>query len=391
MVTNEGFAGALARLATLKLRASYGTTGNQGIGDFASRTLAAAAPYAGTPGLAGSTLGNPNLRWEQTRELDVGADLNLVHDRVGLIFDWYNRNTDNLLVQRPVPATSGYTTVWDNLGAIRNRGLDFSLHTVNIESFHGFGWTSDFNYTANRNVVTDLYGGLPVTFTVNNRITSVAAIGQPLGEFYLYQFLRVDPATGKAVYQSANGGETFSPVSADLAYVGNPQPKYFGGFNNEFTFANFDLRGFLQYSQGGKIFNMVRIFADDGGSAKDNKLGLVRARWQKPGDITDVPRMGATSGSKFMSSRMIEDGSFVRLNELTLGYKLPPSLASTVKLRDGRVYVSGRNLALWGPGKNYSGYDPDLNTAARSNAIMGVDFYAYPLARTITFGLSSNW
>lgn len=390
-VTGENFAQGLARYGTLKLRASYGSTGNQGIGDFASRTLASAAPYAGTPGLAGTTLGNPNLRWEQTQELDIGADMNFAHDRIGVIIDWYNRNTNNLLIQRPVPATSGYTTVWDNLGSIRNRGMDFSVHTVNLESFHGLGWTTDFNLTANRNVVTDLYGGLPVTFTVNNRITSVAAVGQPLGEFYLYKFLRVDPATGNAVYQTASGGETMAPVSADLSYVGNPQPKFFGGLSNGLTYGSFDLRTFLQYSEGGKIFNMVRIFADDGGGAKDNKLGLVRERWRKPGDVTDVPRMGATSGSKFMSSRMIEDASFIRLNELTLGYRLPTRLSSMAKMRDGRVYVSGRNLGLWGPGANYSGFDPDLNTAARSNAIMGVDFYAYPLARTITFGFSTNW
>jgi TonB-linked SusC/RagA family outer membrane protein len=390
-VTNEGFASSLARFGTLKLRASYGTTGNQGIGDFASRTLASAAPYAGTAGLAGSTLGNPNLRWEQTQELDLGADINLVHDRVDFTVDWYNRNTHDLLIQRPVPATSGYTTVWDNLGSILNRGIDLGIHTVNLESFHGLGWTSDFNLTANRNVVTNLYDGLPVTFTVNNRITSVAAVGQPLGEFYLYQFLRVDPQTGNAVYRAANGSETLSPVSADLAYVGNPQPKFFGGLKNAFTFGAFDLRGFLQYNQGGKIMNMVRIFGDDGGSAKDNKFGVVRARWQKPGDITDVPRMGATSGSKFMSSRFVEDASFIRLNELTLGYKLPARLTEMAHMRDGRLYVSGRNLALWGPGANYSGYDPDVNTGARTNAVMGVDFYAYPLARTITFGFSTNW
>ena len=389
-VTDEGFAQGLARLATLKLRASYGVTGNQGIGDFASRSLASGTPYSGEAGVSPTQLGNPNLKWETTKETDLGADLSVLDGRASLIVDWYNRNTSDLLVRRPIPSTSGYTSIWSNIGSIRNRGVDLGLHTVNLDGgSRGLGWTSDLNVTWNKNVVTDLYNGQLATFNVSSRITSVAAVGQPLGEFYLYKFLRVDPETGNAVFANADGSETDSPT--DRMFVGNPQPKYYGGFTNTFTFRNFDLRGFVQFSRGNKVFNMMRIFTDDGGCTWDNESTIALTRWQKPGDITNEPRMSydCTSGADVISSRFVEDGSFVRLGELTLGYKLPDRLASAARMDNARIYLSGRNLHTW---TNYSGYNPDVNSAGiGSNVVMGVDYYAYPLARTFTLGVSASW
>jgi len=391
-VTEESFAQPLARLATLKLRASYGVTGNQGIGDFASRSLASGEPYSGQAGVALSQIGNPSLRWETTKEVDVGADVAVLDGRASLIVDWYNRSTSDLLVRRPIPATSGFTSVWSNIGAIRNRGVDLGLHAVLLDGGpRGFGWTSDLNTTWNNNVVTDLYDGQNATFTVSSRITSVVAVGQPIGEFYLYKFLRVDPDNGNAVFQSADGSETDSPGSNDRMFVGSPQPKYYGGFTNTFTFRNLDLRGFLQFSQGNKVFNMMRIFTDDGGCTWDNESTIALGRWQKPGDVTNVPRMSydCTSGADVISSRFVEDGSFVRLGEVTLGYKLPDRLASSAKMNNARIYVSGRNLHTW---TKYTGYNPDVNSAGiGSNVVMGVDYYAYPLARTFTLGVTAGW
>jgi TonB-linked SusC/RagA family outer membrane protein len=390
-VTNEDFAGALARYASLKLRGSFGITGNQGIGDFASRTLAGATSYNGQPGLAGTQFGNPNLKWESTRETDFGADLTVLNGRVSAIADYYIRHTTNLLVQQPVPSTSGYSTVWGNVGSLRNAGVDLGLHTVNLDdSRGGLVWTSDLNVTWNRNKVTELYGGLPITGTTSSRVTSVAAVGQPLGTFYLFKFSRVDPATGNPLYLNAAGQEVLSTalVSSDLAYVGNPQPNYYGGFTNTITMGAFDLRGFLQFSQGGKVLNQMRIFMDDGGSSSDNKSANVYNRWRNPGDITDVPKMGATGANLAASSRFVEDGSFVRVGELTLGVKLPAQLVRAGRFDSARLYVSGRNLKTW---TDYSGYNPDVNSNSTSNIVQGVDYYAYPLARTITIGLNAAW
>ncbi|HEY0931034.1 MAG TPA: TonB-dependent receptor [Gemmatimonas sp.] len=390
-ISDEAFMSGLARHASLKLRGSYGTTGNQGISDFASRTLATAQSYTGVTGLANSTLGNPNLKWELTKETDIGADIGVLGGRVNLNVDWYNRATSNLLVQRPVPATSGYTSVWDNVGAIKNSGFDLALQTQNVRSAKpgGFEWTTDLNVTFNKNEVTELYDGLPITATVSGRVTSVAAVGQPLGTFFVYKFLRVDPATGNALYRKADGTETLAPVAADLAYGGNPQPKYFGGLTNTFTWGNLDLKGFLQFSQGGKVLNLARIFMDDGGNSRDNKYASVLNRWQKAGDITDQPRMGSTGGARFLSTRFVEDGSFARLQEVTVGYRLPAALARSMRADNARLYFSGRNLITW---SDYMGFNPDVNSnGANANTVMGVDYYAYPLARTFTFGITAGW
>lgn len=391
LATDESFMSGLARYASVKLRGSFGMTGNQGIGDYASLNLATGAPYAGAPGVAASQLGNSNLKWEQTKEFDFGTDITTLEGRVSLIADWYNRSTSNLLVQRPVPSTSGYTSIWDNIGEIQNKGVDLGLHTVNIKNFRGLGWNSDLNVTWNRNKVTQLYGGQPITYTVSSRVTSIVAVGKPIGEFYMYKFLRVDPQDGNAVFATADGGESKSPTASDLMMVGNPQPNYYGGFTNTFTLGSFDLRGFLQFSQGNKVFNMMRIFTDDGGWSYDNKSTLELNRWQKPGDITDEPRMSydGTSGARLMSSRMIEDGSFLRLGEVTLGYHLPARLAHSAHLSDARLFVSGRNLKTW---TKYTGYTPDVNSAGSlANVVMGVDYYAYPLARSFTVGITAGW
>lgn len=391
LVTDEGFAAPLARHATLKLRASYGVTGNQGIGDFAALALASGAPYSGTPGIAPSSLGNPSLRWEQTREFDGGADLGLFGGRVTLIADYFVRHTSNLLVQRPIAAVSGFTSIWDNIGDIENKGVDLGLSTVNIKpaSSHGLGWTTDLNVTFNKNRVTSLYGGQEFTTGINGRQTSVVRVGQPLGAFYMYKFEGVDPETGDAIIKDVNGDGSIT--AADRTVVGTPYPKFFGGMTNQFTLANLELRTFLQFSKGNDVFNMMRIFTDDGGCTWDNLTTNTLARWQKPGDRTNVPRMSydCTSGADLITSRFIEDGSFLRLGEVTLGYRLPSRLAAAAKLDNGKIYVSGRNLKTW---TKYSGYNPDVNSAGSDeNVIAGTDYYAYPLARTFSLGISASW
>lgn len=396
VISEESWASRIQKAGTLKLRASFGVTGNQGIGDYSRLSLATGTPYSGASGVAISQLGNPELKWEQTKEVDGGIDFSTLAGRLSLIADYYRRNTSNLLVQLPVPATSGFTSVFTNVGAIRNSGIDLSLHSLNVETSR-FKWNSDFNITFNKNEVTELYGGQPITQTVNNRVISIVQVGQPLGEFFMYHFLRVNPANGSAVYQCVTASatcvnnETTAPISADMMPVGSPQPKYYGGFTNTLNFGAFDLRGFLQFNQGGKTFNMVRIFSDDGGRASDNKIANLLNRWQKAGDITDVPRMSSTgaSGARFISDRLLQDGSFVRLGDVTLGYTLPPSIASKTKLQNGRIYATGRNLYTW---TKYDGYNPDVNSPGVSaNVIQGVDYYAYPIARTFTFGITTSW
>lgn len=390
LVSEEAFAAGLRELGSVKLRASYGVTGNEGIGDFAALGLAAGAPYSGVPGIAPTTLGNPDLRWETTHEFDAGLDLMLVAGRVGLIADYYVRRTSDLLVQRPIAATSGFTSIWDNVGAIENRGVDLGIQTVNLRGDGGgLRWTTDLNLTFNRNRVTALYGGQPFTTGINGRVSSVVTEGQPLGAFYMLRFDGVDPATGDAIIADIDGDGAIT--TADRTVVGSPHPDYFGGLTNTFAVRGLELRTAFQFSQGNDVFNMMRIFMDDGACSWDNKSAGVLRRWQQPGDITDMPRMSynCVSGADLITSRFIEDGSYVRLGEVTLSYQVPPRWIGGAGLRDARVYVSGRNLALW---TDYSGYNPDVNSAGSgANVIMGTDYYAYPLARTFSIGFSTGW
>lgn len=391
VVSNEPFAEGLGRIANLKLRASYGETGNQGIGDFAARGLVAGNSYAGIPGSAPVSIANPDLRWENTREFDGGMDLFMFDGRLGITADYYIRKTSNLLVERPIPSTTGLLTVWDNVGNVENRGIDLGITTQNFrpDDEDGFAWTTTLNLTHNDNKVTSLFDGQPYTTGINGRLTSRVQVGQPIGAFYMYKFNGVDPATGDAIFEDVDGdGEI---TSADQTIVGNPEADFFGGLTNEFSLKGFSLRTFLQFSKGNEIFNMMRIFTDDGACTYDNLTTSTLARWQKPGDITDVPRMSydCASGADVISSRFIEDGSFLRIGEVTLSYKLPAGLLTGLRMSDAQIFLSGRNLHTF---TDYTGYNPDVNSAgAGSNIVSGTDYYAYPLARTFSIGIRGGW
>jgi TonB-linked SusC/RagA family outer membrane protein len=391
VATNESFLAGLKRFADLKIRASVGTTGNQGIDndDFAYLGRFGEAKYAGEAGIAPDNFPNPELKWESTTEYDVGFDLSLFNGRVAIIADAYEKKTSDLLVQRPVTSTSGFTDAWDNIGNMTNRGVELQLNTVNIDSPlpGGFEWRTDFNISRNRNKVTRLFGNQPFNDGIDdiNRVE----VGQPLGAFHTLRFDGVDPATGDAIYFDANGDGNIT--SEDRVIVGSPHPDFWGGMRNTFAWMGFDLNTFVEFSQGAEIYNGIRSFADEGGRFGDNKFRNVLRRWRQPGDMTDVPRASSRglSGAADISSRFVEDGSYVRLQEVTLGYRLPRRVAGQARLSDARIYVSGRNLKLW---TDYLGYDPDVNSGgAGENVYLGNDFYAYPRARTISLGITGTW
>jgi len=191
------------------------------------------------------------------------------------------------------------------------------------------------------------------------------------------------------VFKDVNGD---GDITADDRVVGgNPQPTHWGGFTNTITFKNLDLRAALTFSGGNKIFNAMRLFADDGGYNYDNKLSDVLSRWRQPGDITNQPRASfdGVSGAREISTRWLENGSYTRLQEVTVGFRLPASVTRTSGLQNSRIYVSGRNLHTF---TGYSGYNPDVNSnGSSSNIGLGTDFYAYPLARTFMVGVSGEW
>lgn len=389
VITQEPFLSSLSRLGSIKLRGSFGVTGNQGISDTAYRATYGSANYGKVAGIAPAILGNPSLKWEQTNEVDLGFDWTMFDGRIGMAADHYTKKTENLLVSRPVSATTGFTSFTDNVGNIENRGWEFELTTDNIRGNggSGFSWQTSFNYSTNKNKVTALYQDQPINSGIDG--INTVRVGQPIGSFFTLRFTGVDPATGDATYDDVNGDGAIN--SDDRVIVGNPQPTYWGGFTNTFGFMNFDLRATLQFSGGNKIYNGIRAFADDGGFFRDNKFAYVLNRWQNPGDVTDEPRPSWDGNSLafLTSSRFVEPGSYTRLQDVTLGYRIPAGFARGIGMQNARLYVSGRNLHTW---TKFGGYNPDVNSnGSGSNISLGTEFYSYPLARSWSVGLSSEW
>ncbi|HKR07968.1 MAG TPA: SusC/RagA family TonB-linked outer membrane protein [Gemmatimonadaceae bacterium] len=389
VITQEPRLSALQRLGSIKLRGSVGTTGNQGIGNQTFRATFGSSNYGKAGGISPNNFGNPDLKWEQTREVDAGFDWTMFDGRIGVVGDWYKKKTSNLLVSRPITATSGFTSFTDNVGNIENQGVELELTTEIFRSRGpgSFSWLTSYNYSHNRNRVTALYQDQPIYSGIDG-INSVR-VGEPLGAFYTLKFIGVDPQTGDAMYQDTNGDGAIN--ADDRVVVGNPQPTSWGSVTNTFAFGPFDLRAAVQFSGGNQIYNGIRSFSDDGGYYFDNKFAYALRRWQQPGDITDEPRpsFDGTSQAILNSSRLIEPGNYTRLQEVTFGMKVPTGIARVAGLQNTRLYVSGRNLKTW---TRFKGYNPDVNSNGSGSSIsLGQEFYSYPLARTWMVGLSTDW
>jgi TonB-linked SusC/RagA family outer membrane protein len=380
-----------ANLDNLKLRASFGYAGNQSISNYASKSVYGTANYGTERGVAPSTLGNPDLGWEHTKEFDVGLDLSLWKGRATLTADYYLKTTTDLLVNRPVPATSGFTNVYTNVGSVDNNGLELVLtgDIIRPADPKGFGFNAALNVAFNKNKVTSLYLDQPFSDGFLNRVD----VGHAIGEFYGYKFLSVDPANGNALFEDHNGNAVVGDAltTADRQFIGSPYPKFNGGITTGVTWGRLDFKAFFEFSEGAKVLNAMRVYSAAGGWYLDNQFSDQLARWQKPGDVTDVPRASydGTSGARVLSSRFIEDGSYFRLQDLTLGWNLPSGFLRSTGFHDARLYLSAHNLFTV---SKYSGYNPDVNSNGNtSNTDIGTDFYAYPLARTFSFGIQAGW
>lgn len=366
------------QISQLKLRASYGLLGNDVAAPFQYAAYYTSGTYMGQPSLFPQNMPNPNLKWESTAQFDVGLDVGLFDDKVTVTIDYYNKQTKDMLLARPLPPNSGFTSVTENLGQLENQGIELT-----VGGSHTFGsvrWTSNLNLSANRNKVTKLYKGQPI-IDVGRGGNSVME-GQPLGIFYSLKSLGVDPSTGDIVYLDKNNDGI-----EDRVIVGNPQPKFIGGFTNTFAYAGFDLSIFLQFSYGNDIFNGSRLFLESlqGG---DNQTTDVLRRWKKPGDITDIPRAtleSVAADNKRVSSRFIEDGSYLRIKNVTLGYSFNKELLERVHVSSLRLYVSAQNLFTF---TKYSGLDPEVNYGGNDTYQVGTDFFTFPQARSLTVGLN---
>jgi TonB-linked SusC/RagA family outer membrane protein len=399
-------------LSELKIRGSYGETGNQPVGNFGSRGLINPGNnYLDQGGLAPGQLANPGLKWERTRQTDIGMDFGFLDNRFYVSADIYLRKTDNLLLAQRLPADTGYLSYSANIGNIENKGLELALTTINFRNEGtGFNWETNFNISFNRNLVTKLSD--PSTIGSAAGFASRLIVGQPLGAFYGY---RVDhifqtqdeisaldaaakTATGSATatYQSTltrPGDIMFKDLNgdgrvtaADQEIIGNAQPKFYGGITNTFRFMNFDLSALLQYNVGGKIYNSAASNTQ-GMSTSYGQDAVVLNRWTPTNTNTNIPRAvyGDPNTNTRNSDRFLENGSYARFKTVTLGYTLPTDLATRIHVRTVRIYAQAQNLVTF---TSYSGLDPEVNTFSGTNTALGTDFFTFPQARTITGGIT---
>ena len=411
-ISDEPFFKDQTALSELKLRASYGRTGNNSIGNFASRGLIGAGyNYQSLGGVAVNQLANPNLRWELTDNYNIGVDVGFLQSRLYLSADIYKRNTSALLLDYLLPLDTGYFSYNSNVGAVQNKGLELALTTINLANDEGgFNWTTNFNISFNRNLVTAVSNPSP-TGTAYGFASRLKA-GEPLGAFYGYvvdhifqtqeEINNLDAETQRrtgnanATYQTAltrpgdikfvdlNGDGVIT--AADQTIIGNAQPKYYGGITNTLRYKGFDLNVMFQFNIGNQIYNSPNSYTRGMSTSYGQDVAVLN-RWTPTNTNTDIPRAvyGDPNANGRTSNRFVENGSYGRFKTVTLGYNLPNALLSKVHVRTLRVYAQAQNLVTF---TKYSGLDPEVSTFAGSNVSLGSDFFTFPQSRILTGGIN---
>jgi TonB-linked SusC/RagA family outer membrane protein len=414
-LSEETFMKSISAVSEAKLRVSYGLSGNNA---FYSNY-----PYVATlrsdnysfnnnlvNGLAPSSLSNSQLGWERSQQLDAGIDIGLFNNRILLIADYYQRTTKDLLLSVNVPTVTGFSSAVKNIGKMENKGWEFGINTRNLTK--ALIWNTSLNLSLNRNKVVALGPtGDPIRTGSGVGETNITQIGSPIGSFYGYKQLGVfkdqadldsyphDPTSkpGDVKYEDINGDGVIN--ANDRTIIGNNQPDFIYGITNTFSYKGFDLNIAIQGTQGGEILNLSRRFFENlEGNA--NQLTTVLTRWRSASDPGDgvTPRANArtTGNNNAVSTRWIEDASYLRIQNVSLGYQLPASLISKAKLQQVRIYASAQNLFTF---TKYLNYNPEVSnyegatvsttgTPLPGPLAAGVDYGAYPLAKTFTLGIN---
>ena len=435
--TQEEFMKKMSKvLSNGKLRLSWGLTGNNRVGEYDyydmlamlkakqgtyisngsnSSTVYPFENNLNSVGIAPISILNEDLKWETTEQWNVGLDLDFFNERLGITVDWYLKTTRDLLLDAVLPQSTGFFSAMKNIGKIRNSGWELTLNTVNIQT-KNFKWSSNFNIAFNKNKVLELAENQTALLTsayfdqnYNAQPTYISKVGYPMGMMYGYIYegtykyddfynsggtytLRPDvPAytgetntqPGMPKYKDINGDGKID--SSDRTFIGSGQPIHTGGFTNDFSYKGFDLSIFFQWSYGNDILNANRLFFENVNGKKDlNQFASYADRWTPENPESDIPAATKSSSNQVVSSRVIEDGSFLRLKTVTLGYNIPTKYTKRWKIANARVYVAGQNLWTL---SSYSGYDPEVSI--RNSAITpGLDYSAYPRAYAINFGVS---
>ncbi len=390
----EPFMQHIEAIYDMKLRVGWGKNGNQeGIPNYARYGLVSYYRRTPTNPLSGPasvqvTYGNPDLRWETTTQSNVGIDLSLWKGKFNFTVDGYIKKTNDVLLNVQLSNSLPITTIQTNAGTIENKGVEFTLSSVNTTG--ALRWTTDFNISFNKNKVLSLDFTKVYFFGriySNNQDVAIVKEGLPLGVFYGYISDGVDPETGDLIYRDVNNNGMFDP--GDRTIIGDGNPDFTYGLTNTFSWKNFSLNLFLQGSQGNAIFNATRIDLEGMFDSKNQSVDVLR-RWTPDNRNTDIPRAigGGNVKNVLNSSRFVEDGSYLRLKSATLSYTINPEIFGNVKFQKLMVYVTGENLLTF---TKYSGFDPEVNAFGRSATELGIDYGTYPQSRTLTFGLTMEF
>ncbi|RYY60065.1 MAG: TonB-dependent receptor [Chitinophagaceae bacterium] len=377
-------------ISFLKPRVSYGVTGNNAIGLYAANRTYAPSSYALVPALALASPGNDDLKWETTEQLDAGLEFGFFKGRLTGEFDYYVKKTKDLLYSQPTTSISGVTTVVSNIGSMENKGVEFVLNSTNIAT-RDFTWTSSFNIARNKNKVTKLDGEQTV-IRGDARFANSIVVGQPIGIFYGVKYAGVDVQNGDPLFYEADGKTTtndYSLAGTDFI-IGDPNPDWIGGLTNTVAYKGLELSFMFQGVFGNQVQDGAGGFMSASADWFDNQTRDQLNSWKKPGDITNVPEARLNRFGDFaspsISSRYISDAGYVRLKTVSLGYTLPKSVTTRLRINSARFFVTGVNLLTI---TDYKGWDPEVNTDYRSgNVNQGSDFYAAPQIKSIVFGLT---
>ncbi len=406
-ITDEEFANNIKGVTEAKLRITAGTTGNQEIGNYLSLASMGSVNYSfgGTlyTGIAPTRLANPDLRWEKTNQYNVGLDLSLLDRKINFVFDVYYKKTKDLLISVPVPLSSGYATVLQNIGGVENKGFEVGLTTENVKT-ENFAWNSNIVFSLNRNKVTEIGNGVDQFFPVvpNGSLLQqqpvTVKVGLPLGTFWGYRTNGIfqtqeevntqpkinslaNTKVGDRKYVDTNGDGVITAL--DKGNLGTSQPKFVGSFSNTVSYNDFDLNFSFQGAYGGKIFNALNQQLEIS-TLGTNAASTLNDRWTTTNPSNEIPR-ASSSPLGIVSERYVEDASFLRLKLITLGYTLPKSVSKKLGTKSVKVYISAENLITW---TKYTGYDPEVSSYEQNNLYPGIDFGSYPNSKTFISGLN---
>ena len=406
-LSEEGFVSNIDLLSDLKLRASWGKTGNFLIPNYAAIGLLDPFNYILgdilVNGIAPSTISNEDLKWEKTDQVDIGLEFGLFEDRIFGVIDWYKSTTSDLLLNVQVPSSLGFTTALQNIGEVENKGWEISLSTRNLVG--EFQWSTDFNFATNDNEVTRLgSSGDPILSSGGAGIRHITRIGDPIGSYFgyvvdgIYQTQQdidnapvdtqaPDARPGDFRFKDVNGDGVIDPD--DRTVIGNYLPDFTWGLNNRFSYKGFDLTILFQGVEGAEVLNLTRRHLGNG-EANFNSYAEWNNRWISPsqpgnGEIPRADRQTGNHGNNNRpSSFQVEDASYIRLRNVTIGYNLPLEMLGKY-IRSFRVYASGTNLFT---STDYLGFNPEVNNQSTFNNVQGEDYGAYPLSRIFTVGVN---